>query len=181
MVLAKQATFQVDNGTEVICTGYATADNVGLVFLSVLGPQEAVRAVFARLMQDRGLEGRKADGRENDIYLRRDKTAKYHRHTRKLLCGLWHMTLTHERAVVNTDAHGVRFVLSWDAIEPPDTFFSVLDSACPVPMLKEWAGELWKKGLEARAIWPLSAMGLRGWHVNPTEEKWSPIVKEIVC
>ncbi len=181
MALAKQATFSVDNGTEVICTGYATADSVGLVFLSVLGPQEAVRAVFARLMQDRNLEGRKEGSHDNGIWLYRDKHAKYHRHTRKLPCGLWHMALIHERAAVNSDYRGVRFVLSWDAVEPPPTFFPILNAASPVPMLAEWAGELWKKGLEARAIWPMTTVvGLCGWHINPTEEKWAPIVKSIV-
>ncbi len=179
MALAKQATFSVDNGTEVICTGYATADNVGLVFLSVIGPQEAVRAVFARLMQDRNLEGRAANN-DDGIWLSRDKHAKYHRHQRKLPCGLWQMTLTHERAVVNSDNRGIRFVLSWDAVEPPPTFFPILNAASPVPMLAEWAGELWKRGLESRAIWPLRATGLRGWHVNPMEDKWTGIVKQIV-
>ncbi len=179
MALAKQATFSVDNGTEVICTGYATADNVGLVFLSVLGPQEAVRAVFARLMQDRNLEGRAANN-DDGIWLARDKHAKYHRQQRKLPCGLWQMVLIHERAVVNSDNRGIRFILSWDAVEPPPTFFPILNAASPVPMLAEWAGELWKRGLESRAIWPLRATGLRGWHVNPSEEKWTGIVKQIV-
>jgi hypothetical protein len=150
-------------------------------FLHFIGPQTALEAVWAHLNTS---EVRRT-GRTN-IGVSLEEGVRYKRIQQRLPSGLFDMVMVHPQALITNTEQDFFLICEEPTETPPDAFFDILNQRLRLPILKEWAGELWKKGLKAKHFWQnliyeRSGEGAFGYLVFASNtEAWEKIVKEIV-
>lgn len=153
----------------------AAGDYACLYFLSIAGPREATRAIWAALVKHGHVT---IDGEAYRLDRGWYDEIKYYRFARKLPSGNHHLVLVHPSATSQHLHPGVTAYLRGDGRTPPGLFFPILTRITDVPMLSEWAPYLWQKGLEREYIEPLPlSLGREWWLVRPGQE-WLAIVQD---
>jgi hypothetical protein len=164
----------VSAGMHSYCLGYAT-DSSGLIYLALAGYKTANRAIWAALMDNRYLEF-------DQKYLYRDKFSKYV-HVAKLLpdSGAENFLLLTEKARVDVDKHTTRFYCLAATKQPPlERFLATLNRTVSVPLLAEWAEQLWIYGMRNSLVAACQAKGVHAWRVTTHSESWLAAVQSIV-
>ena len=160
-------------GFTCFCTSYATDDNVGSVFISLIGRITANKAIWAALMSGYNLmEGQ----------LHRISTAestRYHTITKRLPKSRWeHRLVVHSQATErNLPGHDF-YIL--DEELPFEAFWSRWNRALPLPARKEWTERMWTRGVEERLITQVQAEATVCWKISANSDKWAGIVTELV-
>jgi hypothetical protein len=185
------------NGLSAHCYGYALNNLGELVYLTMIGPQVAVRGVWAALM-----EGRYNAIEVAGIVLRRTMDVKYVKlETALAAVQQRHLVLLHPHALcrrlgqdrgagndsdkaMNSSQQIQEFyVLARDADHPHiDLFFSMLNEVIAVPLLQEWAYWLWEQGQRPRRRGALikrlkDCRGLAAWRVLNDEDAWLRLIQ----
>ncbi len=185
------------NGLSAHCYGYALNNLGELVYLAMIGPQVAVRGVWAALM-----EGRYNAIEVAGIVLRRSMDIKYVKLETPLpTVQQRHLVLLHpfaickqlgqERGIAQSSDEALDsspqlkefYLLSRDADHPHvELFASMLNEAISVPMQGEWAAWLWEQGQ-----WPhrrgalikrlKDCRGIAGWRVLTDEDAWLRLIQ----
>lgn len=153
-----------------------------LVALQMFGPEQAVKANWAALMQN---------NRSSHFLLGKYisvEGSKRHLTLKKMLpCGWLEMWLIHKQASYQTVTPADKYLYFIVQSEQPQTavsatFFLFLNKALATPMLPAWADYLWHRGLEYQYISPIPATSQAGAYtayvVNPREVAWQQRVKE---
>jgi hypothetical protein len=152
--------------------GYAVdSETGGTIYLSLVGYRTAVRAVWAALMDNRGLELANQE-------LRRAEGAYVSKRVQLPESGLDHMILLHHQAALPQLEPGESFYLLNGSDDPPiERFSAMLDRATAVPLLSSWGGELWKRGVKNKLIEPLAeTRGVEAWRVSADSDMWLGLV-----
>ncbi len=156
------------------CAGFSAAvdayarDDAELWFISLLGNQQSVRALWARLLKgepavlsDDALMG----GRYCE--LAREARGAVRFHAAKLpVTGATQGMLIPEHALYA----GERFdflLLARSADEAPALHYRFLSRRVDLPLHPLWADWLWERALQRGEARPLDALGVHAWHCVP--------------
>jgi hypothetical protein len=143
----------------------------GLVFLSMFGDRNAVRAAWATL------SNRKRDSVQvGDAYLKKMDEASYSTISAPLGKGSVHLMILHSDMTRMSSS----FVTSFYQVGPnaEERFYERFTRLCMVPMRPSWRDEIWKMGTEANLFSLLPGFGLPVYSINTDDEKWAPLVKD---
>jgi hypothetical protein len=158
------------------CAGFSAAvdayarDDADLWFVSLLGNQQSVRALWARLLKgepavlsDHALMG----GRYCE--LAREARGATRFHAAKLpVTGATHGMLIPEQALYV----GERFdflLLARSEADAPALHYRFLSRRVDLPLHPLWADWLWKRGLARGEVRPLDALGVHAWRCVPDQ------------
>ena len=187
-MLATQATINPDDLFTVTAGGYsATADafardpdTEGLWFLSMVGPQTALKAIWASLLKQppdpafliqgvpRAWPSPAATAAASfpppTIGTWTTKIA------RLPSSGGWH-ALVYTRMAEFAFERDSFLLLAPSEEEAPALYHRFLDKRSPLPLHHSWANWLWRKGLRDETIKPLQSVGVVAYWCAPDSEK----------
>lgn len=197
---ASQQVFDVTVGQEkkavtVSVLAWAVAqdrrDNT-ILFLELVGRQAHLRQAYSRLLDD------KREAIHLPTVQHYDNTSPGHRVRAQREQGkgkleiifndrplpqadtIAHALLFHPSVFQPTMGEGFLILTGLDGLIDYEKFIRQLDGIITLPVLHEWAPDLWRQGVKTRAITPLVAMGCKGWWVHPDETRWHTIIQEII-
>lgn len=177
------------NSVTCFCDSMRT--NGHLALLSLYGPQNAVRSVWASLSGKRrnyvhigerwvGLEEtasyvtiqrplRRAEGRKNAESGQTDA-----------LSDLMHLVVLHPAATNRISGMATDFIVVGE--DPKRQFKGRFNRLCRVPLRRQWLDELWDRGCAADAplIKPLDGFGMPAYSVDCQTEAWHEVVKQLL-
>lgn len=158
-------------GLQAYCTAYVMNDmEYGLVYMSLVGPRQAVRGIQAALLNGYFVSG--------DLYFRRLNFGRYVSVSRRLPeneCD--HLLLIHEQGTVNLVPGFPFYVVADGEAEVVPFFERAFDRAFSLPILSGWGQYLWKMGVSRELIIPLECKGVKAWRVSGDEEQWKELVR----
>ena len=150
-----------------------------LWFLSMVGPQTALKAIWASLLKQppeaahliRGADGGELTG----SYLRCSIphhtigtwTAKI---ARLPTTGGWH-AMVYTRLAEFSFERDDFLLLARSGEEAPGLHHRFLDRRSPLPLHRSWAPWLWRRGLRNGEIVPLQTSGISAWVCSPNSER----------
>lgn len=165
--------------------------NGHLSLLSLYGPQNAVRSVWASLSGKRrnyvqvgerwvGLE-EAANYVTMQRPLRRNaKSSGPQLSTLNSQPDMMHLVILHPAATNRISGMATEFIVVGE--DPKKEFRSRFNRLCRVPLRRQWLDELWDRGCAADEplIKPLDGFGLPTYSIDCATEPWHEIVKEIL-
>lgn len=163
-----------DQGVSCWSDGYRSAGYRGLVYLSLFGNRNAVRAIWARMLTDRGMGPQMGP---DDYVSGCQKGVKYVSLQTMLSHQIQHLVIVHPEATQQLSPFAKSFYV---ASETPETdFFGRLNRLCSVPFRPEWAPILFERGLAAEPyalIYPLKGFGIPAYQVDASPDGWRDLV-----
>lgn len=145
----------------------------GVVVISLFGPRNSVRAIWARMSAKRSYEQIDTDVGLTGISLNSERS--YVTMQTPLSRGDLHLVVLDLQATNQGSFFKDHFYLVGD--DAPETFFNKLNSRCRVPFRAEWAGYLWAQANERGDIYALRGYGAEAYYVPTDTDTWSEIVK----
>lgn len=159
------------------CAGFGAAvdsyarDDGDLWFISMLGNQQSVRALWARLLKhehavisDDALSG----GRYCALASQAQAEWRFHA-TRLSITGATHAMLVPNAALYASERQDFLLLARTDA-EAPGLHYRFLSRRIDLPLHPTWSGWLWERGLASGEVRPLDALGIRAWRCVPDPE-----------
>ena len=150
-------------------------DSQGLWFLSMVGSQTALKAIWASLLKQppdvahiiKGAEGMALSEGYQRCSIPYATIGTWTTKIAKLpVSGGWHAlvyTKTAEYAFERDDF----LLLAQSEEEAPEIHRRFLDKRSPLPLHRSWTGWLWDRGLETGEIAPLQSSGVVAYRCNP--------------
>ena len=150
-------------------------DSQGLWFLSMVGSQTALKAIWASLLKQppdvahliRGADGMALSGGYRRCGIPYETVGTWTTKIAKLpVSGGWHAlvyTKTAEYAFGRDDF----LLLAQSDEEAPALHQRFLDKRSPLPLHRSWAPWLWRKGLQNGTIVPLQSVGVSAYRCSP--------------
>ncbi len=177
--------------------GYsATADafardesSEGLWFVSMVGSQTALKAIWASLLKQRGEAAhiiRGADGMAlSGEYLRcvipyetiGSWTTKI---TRLPVSGGWHALVYTKQAEYGFEKDSF-LLLAKSSEDAPALHHRFLDKRSPLPLHGSWADWLWERGIDNGEIVPLQSVGISAYRCSPKATELREDLSEAVA
>ena len=148
----------------------------GLWFVSMVGSQTALKAIWASLLKQppdvahiiRGTDGMALSGGYERCSIPYNTIGTWTTKIARLpVSGGWHalvFTKTAEYAFERDDF----LLLAQSEGEGPALHHRFLDKRSPLPLHRSWAGWLWERGLENGEIAPLQSSGVVAYRCSPT-------------
>jgi len=158
------------------CAGFSAAvdayarDDADLWFISMLGNQQSVRALWARLLKgepavlsdDALLGGRYCA-------LAPEARAATRFHAAKLpVTGATHGLLIPEQAFYAGERSDF-LLMARSAAEAPALHYRFLSRRVDLPLHPLWADWLWERGLTRGEVLPLDGVGIHAWRCEPDQ------------
>ena len=185
-MLAADAAINPDDLYTISAGGFsATADafardpdSEGLWFLSMVGAQSALKAIWAALLK-RPPESAHLLARADGLAL----SGGFHRcevphetigtWTTKIarlpVSGGWH-AMVYTRMAEYAFERDAFLLLAPGEAEAPALHHRFLDRRSPLPLHRSWAEWLWRRGLAKGEISPLQSAGVHAWRCTPDAE-----------
>lgn len=141
-----------------------------LWFLSMLGHQQAVRAIWARLVKGEAgyLENHDLGG--ESLPLAREAWGTWRFSGMRLPSGAsYHGLLVPELAVYNSDRSDF-LLLVRDQDDAAHLHYRFLARRLDLPLHPLWAEWLWHRALARGDVEELDSLGLRAWHCRPNQD-----------
>ncbi len=177
--------------------GYsATADafardesSEGLWFVSMVGSQTALKAIWASLLKQRGEAAhiiRGADGMALSGEYQRcvipyetigSWTTKI---TRLPVSGGWHALVYTKQAEFGFEKDSF-LLLAQSSEDAPALHHRFLDKRSPLPLHGSWAGWLWERGIDNGEIVPLQSVGISAYRCSPKASELREDLSEAVA
>ncbi len=154
-------------------------DSQELWFLSMVGPQTALKAIWASLLKQppeaahliRGADGGELTGGflrcsipHQTIGTWTTKISRLH------TTGGWH-AMVYTRLAEFAFEREDFLLLARSKEEAPALHHRFLDRRSPLPLHRSWAPWLWRRGLRNGEIAPLQSSGIWAWVCSPDSEK----------
>ncbi len=130
--------------------------------LSLFGSKTSVQAISAALVSRKPEAFLIHESERRDVWL---TPGDYRLFSRTLRCGAHHVLIINTSALLKHCTPPSFYLISRseDAERIAYCYFSFLDRLTPVPLLKTWAGWLWKRGIEKGEIEALDGFRLNVW------------------
>ena len=147
----------------------------GLWFLSLVGAQTALKAIWAALLKQppdvahliQGAEGTALSGGFQRCAIPVHTVGTWTTKLARLpVCGGWHALVYTTLAEYATQRDQF-LLLAPDEANAPQLHHRFLDRRSPLPLHHSWAAWLWQRGLPQDEITPLHAVGLVAYHCRP--------------
>ena len=172
-----------DNLYTISAGGYsATADAYardpqtdGLWFLSMVGPQTALKAIWASLLKQppdqahiiRGIEGMALSGGYHSCHVPHNTIGTWTTRIARLPASRgWH-ALVYTRLAEFSFERDDFLLLAQDEADLPGLHHRFLDRRSPLPLHRSWANWLWRRGLDTGEIHRLESSGILAYACNP--------------
>lgn len=153
-------------------TRYYDEHSLEILLLSLIGPTNAVRAAWAKLVA--AARSKTAPSiRIGGYSAARNVDTTYHSATAPLGRGLLHLIMYHPSLSALAPATESFYVVGPDA---EVSYFDRLSRWCPIPFRSAWRDVLWERGRAANVITLQPGHGREVWSVATTRESWEPIV-----
>ena len=143
-------------------------DTDGLWFLSMIGAQTALRAIWACLLKQppepahliRGLDGSHLSGGYRRCAIPTETVGTWTARIARLpVSGGWH-AMVYSRMAEFAFEREAFLLLSPSAQDAPALHHRFLDRRCPLPLHRSWASWLWARGIANGEILPLRSVGI---------------------
>ena len=164
-------------------------DTQGLWFLSMVGSQTALKAIWASLLKQppdaahiiRGVDGMAPSGNYQRCVVPHDTVGTWTTKIARLrVSGGWH-ALVYTRLAEYSFERNDFLLLARSEDEAPELHHRFLDRRSPLPLHRSWAGWLWRKGLRNGAIVPLQSTGVVAYRCSPNAERLREDLSEAVA
>ena len=164
-------------------------DTQGLWFLSMVGSQTALKAIWASLLKQppdaahiiRGVDGTAPSGNYQRCVVPHDTVGTWTTKIARLpVSGGWH-ALAYTRLAEYGFERGDFLLLVRSEEEAPNLHHRFLDRRSPLPLHRSWADWLWRKGLRNGAIVPLQSTGVVAYRCSPNAERLREDLSEAVA
>lgn len=159
------------------CAGFVAAvdayaaDERELWFVSLLGNQQSLRALWARLLKgepavisDDALTGGRLYTLAPDV-----RAASHFHATRLPVTGAMHALLVPDAALYATERQDF-LLLARSEAEAPELYYRFLSRRIDLPLHASWGAWLWERGLTSGEVRPLEASGIHAWRCVPDPE-----------
>lgn len=153
-------------------------DSEELWFLSMVGSQTALKAIWASLLKQppeaahliHGADGMALSGGYLRCVIPHQTIGTWTtKITRLVVSGGWHALVYTKRAEYAFE-HDSFLLLVLDAANAPELHYRFLDRRSPLPLHGSWADWLWTRGLDAGEIVPLQSAGISAYRCSPDGE-----------
>ncbi len=156
------------------CDGFGAAvdayalDGRDLWFVSMLGSQQAVRAIWARLVKGDSvvISGDALSGGRYCTLASKVRGACHFYPARLPVTGATHAMLVPDAALYATANLDFLLLPSTEA-EAPGLHYRFLSRRIDLPLHPSWSGWLWERGLRSGEVTPLDARGIHAWRCEP--------------
>ena len=164
-------------------------DTQGLWFLSMVGSQTALKAIWASLLKQppdaahiiRGVDGMAPSGNYQRCVVPHDTVGTWTTKIARLpVSGGWH-ALVYTRLAEYGFERDDFLLLARSEEEAPNLHHRFLDRRSPLPLHRSWAEWLWRKGLRSGAIVPLQSSGVVAYRCSPNAERLREDLSEAVA
>ena len=154
-------------------------DTDGLWFLSMVGPQTALKAIWASLLKQppdaahliRGVEGMALSGGYQRCQVPHHTIGTWTTRIARLPSSRgWH-ALVYTRLAEFSFERDDFLLLAQDQADAPTLHHRFLDRRSPLPLHRSWRDWLWRRGLDTGEIVPLESAGLLAYTCNPKGEE----------
>ena len=178
--LDPEALFTITaGGFSATCDAFARdPDSQGLWFLSMVGSQTALKAIWASLLKQppdtahliQGADGMALFGGYQRCGIPYQTIGTWTTKIAKLpVSGGWH-ALVYTKLAEFTSENDQFLLLARSEEEAPDIHYRFLDKRSPLPLHPSWSDWLWRRGLQKDEVTPLQAAGLIAYRCNPNSE-----------
>ena len=150
----------------------------GLWFLSMVGSQTALKAIWASLLKQppeaahiiRGADGMALSGNYHRCVIPHQTIGTWTTKITKLPhCGGYH-ALVYTKLAEYASENSTFLLLAGSEEEAPALHHRFLDRRSPLPLHHSWANWLWRKGLRNGTIAPLQSVGITAYRCTPNAE-----------
>ena len=155
------------------------SDTGGLWFLSMVGPQTALKAIWASLLKQppdtahliKGVEGMALSGGYQQCQVPHHTVGTWATRIARLPVSRgWH-ALVYTRLAEFSFERDDFLLLAQDQAAAPGLHHRFLDRRSPLPLHRSWRDWLWRRGLDTGEIVPLESAGLLAYTCNPRGEE----------
>ena len=150
-------------------------DTGGLWFLSMVGPQTALKAIWASLLKQppdtayiiKGVEGMALSGGYQQCQVPYHTVGTWTTRIARLPVSRgWH-ALVYTRLAEFSFERDDFLLLAQDQADAPGLHHRFLDRRSPLPLHRSWRDWLWRRGLDTGETVPLESAGLLAYTCNP--------------
>ena len=154
-------------------------DSEGLWFLSMVGSQTALKAIWASLLKQppdtahimQGADGMPFSGGYQRCVIPRETIGTWTTKIARLpVSGGWH-ALVYTRTAEFAFERDSFLLLAQSEEEAPALYHRFLDKRSPLPLHRSWADWLWRKGLRNETITPLQSVGIFAYRCSPKAKR----------
>ena len=147
------------------------ARRMHLWFLSLLGPQQALKALWARLLKgEPATLSREALGRVHFCVLAPEGPRTWRAYTAGLPAAAGHQLVLLPEAARYAAARADFLLLPRTEAEAPRLHFRFLDHRVDLPLHLGWHGWLWERALRTGEATALEAEGIRAYRCTPNPD-----------
>ena len=167
-------------GFNATADAFARDENTeGLWFVSMVGSQTALKAIWASLLKQppdtahliRGADGMALHGGYQRCVIPYDTIGTWTTKIARLpATGGWH-ALVYTKTAEYAYEKDSFLLLAQSAEEAPALHHRFLDKRSPLPLHDSWAGWLWERGIEEGEIVPLQSVGVSAYRCSPKAAK----------
>ena len=153
-------------------------DSGGLWFLSMVGSQTALKAIWASLLKQppdvahliRGADGMALSGSYQRCHVPRETVGTWTTKIARLpVSGGWHALVYTKLAEYAFERDGF-LLLAKSEEEAPALHHRFLDRRSPLPLHRSWADWLWRRALAREEAVPLQSAGVVAYRCDPDAE-----------
>ncbi len=154
------------------------ADSGGLWFLSMVGSQTAVKAIWGSLLKQppdvahliRGADGMALSGGYERCHVPPETVGTWTTKIARLpVSGGWHALVYTKLAEYAFERDGF-LLLAKSEEEAPSLHHRFLDKRSPLPLHRSWADWLWRRALAREEAVPLQSAGVVAYRCDPDAE-----------
>ena len=148
-------------------------------FISMVGAQAALRAVWASLLNmppkpvylTPGTEGLALDGKYHHCLIPPISQGTWKVRMNKMANGVGHHAMAYTAMAEYSFDNEIFVLLARDGENEQEAHHRFLDRRVTLPMHPSWAGWLWDRGLDTEEIIPMECQGIRAWLCAPNPPK----------
>ena len=164
-------------------------DGDGLWFVSMVGSQTALKAIWASLLKQppdvahliRGADGMALSGGYQRCVVPNETIGTWTTKIAKLPVSGGYHALVYTRTAEFAYEKDSFLLLAQSEEEAPALHHRFLDKRSPLPLHRSWADWLWRKGLRNGTIAPLQSVGVFAYRCSPKAEKIREDLSEAVA
>ncbi len=151
----------------------------GLWFVSMVGSQTALKAIWASLLKQhgdaahiiRGADGMLLSGDYQRCVIPFETIGTWTTKIARLpVSGGWHALVYTKQAEYGFEKDSF-LLMAQSEVEAPALHHRFLDKRSPLPLHGSWAGWLWERGIEEGEIVPLQSVGISAYRCSPKSDK----------
>lgn len=163
-------------GFSATVDAYAHDDEGGLHFLSMVGSQTALKAVWGNLLKQppetahliEGADGMALTGNFVQVHVAPSTIGTWTTNIARIPRTLgWHAFVHTKIAHFAFDERQDFTILANSEEQAVEMHYRFLNRKSPLPMLPEWGQRLWNKGLRDGQVKPLTSQGILAYHCSP--------------